>query len=255
MDPQILVASDPPHGDVDAPAVADFLGLDVETTRLKIAFPAPEILAATDRNRAVSLTETLTRHGMSVQMFNGQALANLPWPEPARVVELGPDGLVARTPGELVEAKPDERILVVSCQPPAELAREPTTDLEEAHASDDPTEVAAAVAWTPHIDLLLERRGSQRRLVVAAAVPETLARIEERFPEADIDRRLDNVRPRQRFVAGESEFDPDLRKAFSFGTLLLRHVLESIDPELRDVPQYEFASRLSYVVRILSSEA
>ena len=63
-----------------------------------------------------------------------------------------------------------------------------------------------------------------------------------------MDARLENVRPRRRFVAGESGFDMDLRKHYSFGTLLLRHALEEISPELKDVPHYEYGSRLACVL-------
>ena len=47
----------------------------------------------------------------------------------------------------------------------------------------------------------------------------------------------------------------DLRKLFSFGTLLLRQVLESISPELRDIPQYELGSRLAYLMSQQSGDA
>ena len=63
-----------------------------------------------------------------------------------------------------------------------------------------------------------------------------------------LDTRLENVRPRQRFIMGEAGFDPDQRKRYSFGTLLLCHILDSISPELRDVPQYELGSRLGYAL-------
>jgi hypothetical protein len=49
-------------------------------------------------------------------------------------------------------------------------------------------------------------------------------------------------------VAGELGFDPDMRKRYAFGTLLLRNLLESISSELRDVTQYELGSRLAYVL-------
>lgn len=47
---------------------------------------------------------------------------------------------------------------------------------------------------------------------------------------------------------GEAGFDPDLRKRYSFGTLLLCHILDSISAELRDVPQYELGSRMAYAL-------
>lgn len=249
MQPQILVVSDPPHGDVDPRAVAEILELEVENARLKISFPAPEVVGASDPHRAEELASALQAAGLSVQVVDGKRLAELPWPEPAALVELGPEGLIARIADHIVKAHPSGRLLGVSCQPPAEHSREASAVLDGASSNHDPSRVADALEWTPHLDVLLEHAGAWRRIALVDDVPRTLARIEGAFPDADIDRRLDNVRPRQRFVAGEAGFDPDQRKAFSFGTLLLRQVLESISPDLRDIPQYEFASRLSYALR------
>ena len=245
-----LVVSDPPHGDPDAEVVADILGLEPENARLKISFPAPEVLDASDPDRAGELARKLREEGLSVQVMDGSALADLPWPEVASLVELDAQGMVLKAGDGLLKLRPEERALLVSCQPPAELARDPDLGLEEARSADDPSAVADAVEWMPHLDLLLRRDGARRRFVIVDDVPRTLAHVEERLPKVDVDRRLDSVRPRQRFVAGEADFDPDLRKAFSYGTLLLRHVLDSIDSELRDIPQYEFATRLSYALRL-----
>jgi len=60
------------------------------------------------------------------------------------------------------------------------------------------------------------------------------------------------VRPRQRFVMGEAGFNPDQRKRYSFGTLLLCHVLESIAPALREITQYEFGSRIGFALSPLA---
>jgi hypothetical protein len=68
------------------------------------------------------------------------------------------------------------------------------------------------------------------------------------FHDIEIDSRLEGVRPRQRFVMGEQGFDLDLRKMYSFGTLLLRQALDAVSPELKDLTQYELGSRLAYVL-------
>ncbi|MDX1647912.1 MAG: hypothetical protein R3304_12270 [Longimicrobiales bacterium] len=250
MPPQTLVVSDPPHGDVGTEAVADALSLEADSVRGKIAFPAPEILAASDPGPARALAASLREHGMSVEEVAGEEIAELPWPERAVPVETTPGLLVTRTDRGLLELDGHDVFWVVSCQPPAELAREPGADLRDLSSRRDPAETVSALEWVPHLDLLFGDRGRRRRIVVVDDVPRTLARIEEGFSGADVDRRLDNIRPRQRFVAGEAGFDPDLRKAFSFGTLLLRQLLESISSDLRDIPQYEFAARLSYALRI-----
>ena len=250
MQPPTLVVSDPPHGEPDAASVAEILGLEAENARLKVAFPAPEVLDASDPERAGELARALREEGLSVQVVDGSTLAHLPWPELASVVDLDSQGMVLKVGDGLLELRPEERALLVSCQPPAELAKDPDLGVDEARSAEDPSAVAEAVEWMPHLDLLVERDGARRRVVIVDDVARTLAHVEGRLPKVDVDRRLDNVRPRQRFVAGEADFDPDLRKAFSFGTLLLRHVLDSISSDLRDIPQYEFASRLSYVLRL-----
>jgi hypothetical protein len=76
----------------------------------------------------------------------------------------------------------------------------------------------------------------------------TLAECVRRFTDLELDTRLDGVRPRSRFVMGIKNFDYDLRKLYSYGTLLLRQVLDSISPELRDLTHYDLGSRLAYVV-------
>lgn len=243
MQPQFLVVSDPPHGDVDLGSVAAALGLDVEHARLKVRFPAPEILAASDEGRARELVTTLDRTGMHVTLIDGHDLADVPWPAVATSLRFGSEGLVTAVDGETVELAYDRPFLGFTCLPPPEVARAPFG------ADGRGSEVADALEWAPHLDLYFGTGGTIRRLTVARDVDEVVAECEERFERLDIDRRLDAIRPRQRFVAGEADFDMDLRKAFSFGTLLLRQVLESISPDLRDIPQYEFASRLSYVMR------
>lgn len=244
MQPQFLVVSDPPHGDVDLGSVAEALGLDVEHARLKVGFPAPEILAASDDGRARELATALDRTGLRVVLIDGHDLADVPWPAVATSLHFGPAGLVAALDGETVELAYDRPFLGFTCLPPSEVVRAPALGVDGRGP-----EVADTLEWTPHLDVYFGTSGSVRRLTVARDVDEIVAECEERFERLDLDRRLDAIRPRQRFVAGEADFDMDLRKAFSFGTLLLRQVLESISTDLRDIPQYEFASRLSYVMR------
>jgi hypothetical protein len=75
-----------------------------------------------------------------------------------------------------------------------------------------------------------------------------LAECARRFERLTVDARLENVRPRRRFVPGDAGFDMDMRKHYSFGTLLLRHALEEISPQLKDLPHYEYGSRLACVL-------
>ncbi len=126
--------------------------------------------------------------------------------------------------------------------------------------------VSEAIQWLPVLDLFSGREGGLQRLSIVRGVTDftglgdlrggtdaedmatTVAECESRFDRLTLDTRLENVRPRRRFLAGDASFDPDLRKMYSFGTLLLRQVLDSISSELRDVTQYEFGARLGYVL-------
>ena len=75
-----------------------------------------------------------------------------------------------------------------------------------------------------------------------------LTECERRFSHIEVDQRLSGVLPRQRFAMGDMRFDPDMRKNFSYGTLLLRQALNSVSPELGDLTQFELGSRLAYVL-------
>ena len=75
-----------------------------------------------------------------------------------------------------------------------------------------------------------------------------LAELDRRFDQPTIDTRLENVRPRQRFAMGDDTFDMDLRKLFSYGTLLLRQALMAVSPELGSLTQYELGCRVAYVL-------
>jgi hypothetical protein len=78
--------------------------------------------------------------------------------------------------------------------------------------------------------------GALRRGTPSETMSSVIEECTRRFPRFWLDTRLDGVRPRRRFVPGEAGFDIDLRKHYSFGTLLLRHALSSISEDLKDLP-------------------
>lgn len=254
MQPQILVVSDPPHGAVDLAATANTLGLDEETTRLKVAFPAPEILSATSPQRAYDLAEELQGQGLRTRVIAGDVLAELPWPRLATDVSFGESALEARFHDGPVTVPYSASVWAVSCIPPEGFSKKAQVSLHEAMSSSGGPTVAEALEWTPHLDLYAVTPRGTGRISFVESPRRVLDEVERLFHRVRVDRRLEGVRPRQRFVAGEAGFDIDLRKAFSFGTLLLRQVLQSISEELRDLPQYEYASRLSFATRPRSAE-
>ena len=272
---QILVVSDPPHGNVDAAALGGLLGLPTEDARLKLSYPAPEVLSSSDAARADEVARDMEEAGMSVVIVDAERLLDMPWAAPASWFEFGPEALVVRTGNNDVAIHYDEPVVGVYCAPPADSTPNPSPPRHSAAASPEVEaglKAAESLEWMPHLDLYYQRDGRARRVTIArdlsdfaglhnlrqpTAAESMSATVEEcirSFKAIELDRRLEGVRPRQRFRMGDPSFDPDLRKLFSYGTLLLRQVLDSMAPGFGDLTQYEFGSRLAYVTSYLGRE-
>lgn len=272
MESSFLVVSDPPHeASVNIDIVASILGLEENDARLKVGFGAPEVLEAADDDRCRRVAESLRGAGMTVAIIDGRSLVGLPWPSMATSVALGEHGLMLTVGPELVPVPWSEDVIAVYCRPPIEVR--PPSEVKSLAAASKDSRTAAGLAiaetleWMPHLDLFFQRDGELRRITIARDVTDftglgdvvglspdecmaaTVAECEERFANIVLDTRLEDVRPRARFTLGIQDFDYDLRKAFSFGTLLLRSVLDTVSPELRDLTQYELGARLAYVLR------
>lgn len=250
MLPQILVVSDPPHREVAHDAAAEILGLDIADLRAKVDFAAPEVLAASDEARAVEVATALRGSGLSVVVIDGCDLVDVPWPTSVSSFDFEADALVVRPEGGEVRLRYDTPITAVYCQPPAGFEAPEPGRHGPASATGEGGGFAISedLEWTAHLDLYFTQGRRVRRIALVQDVAEAVAECAHRFHGLRLDTRLENVRPRKRFIGGDADFDLDLRKAYSFGTLLLRQMLESISPDLRDLTHYEFASRLSYLV-------
>jgi hypothetical protein len=250
----MLVVSDPPHDTiVKEEAAATVLGLPLDHALNKIRFGAPEVLAATDPDSAADTAISLKVAGLRVAMRDGVELTRVPWPTIVASFELDHDGLRAEVGGgDVVEIHYDEPVLAVSCEPPVDFVPpEGWAGPIPAGTSVSGPAAADALEWVPHLDLYFQRNGQLRRISIDGELMVPLvAECQSRFKQLRLDTRLEGVRPRRRFVAGEDGFNPDQRKRYAFGTLLLRHALESIEPELRDLTQYELGSRLAYLLRV-----
>ncbi len=263
MNPPRLIVSDPPHPGVALDAAARLIGLDVYKTRLKFIFPAPEVLAASDGVYANKIAESYQDAGVRVTVIDGQELQQIPWPEPVSSFQFTAAGLTARARHGDVELPYDEAVLGVHCKPPSDFRPKPSE--KKIGLLSTGLEIAEAIEWTATLDLYFVRGGSLRRLSIVRDVTDfsglgtraqhtavqnmeaTVAECSRRFTRMHLDTRLENVRPRRRFVGGDAAFNPDSRERYSFGTLLLRGILSSISPELADLTQYELGSRLGYV--------
>jgi hypothetical protein len=271
---QVFVVSDPPHPSVQLDAVAGIFRLDPADARLKVDFPAPEVLNATDPDHATAFAASLTGAGMNVKTFDSAALARIPWPAPVSSFEFGVDGLVADVSGRQVTVGYAVPILGVYCAPPAGFMQDLETGLTP---PTDGVGIAEAIQSTAVLDLYFRQGGDLQRLSLvrgvtdfsrladtsadasaetppSESVPEgngvgaTAAECERRFSDIEIDARLLGVLPRRRFAMGDDSFDPDIRKNFSYGTLLLRQALYSVRPDLGDLTQWELGSRIALVL-------
>ena len=254
MENRTLVISNPPHGkedEIDLEAVSRLLGLDIYVARLKTKFSAPEIFSSAEPEEAIRFAEGLRDAGLSISVQSGNEMADPAWPEPVSTLVLDESGLRASTADEVVVIGSKEEVFGVYCRPPADFRMEAAVDPKQAIASGHGPTIAEAIQWMGILDLYTRASGELRRVTIVPQLldldpDDVVTEVARRLKGLQLDRRLQNVRPRGRFVMGEGDFDPDQRKRYSYGTLLLCHVLESIAPELRNITHYEFGSRLSY---------
>lgn len=261
MEHATLVVSDPPHRDekeLDLERVAELLGLDIYVTRLKSLFSAPEILFAGEPKEASDFAAALAGTGLSVAVVSGSLLSEPPWPEPAASLTLDQSGLRATVGEKAVLVPAADEVLAVYCRPPLDLVSEVTVEATQAVRSGFAPAVMEAIQWLGILDFYFREDGQLRRATVVPQLldldpDDVVADLLPRFSRLKLDSRLAAVRPRARFVMGEAGFDADKRKRYSFGTLLLCHLLESLDPDLRTITQYEYGSRLAYALGPLAS--
>lgn len=259
MEIPTLVVSDPPHGEVDLEIAAALLGLDVFSTRLKANFAAPEVMLASDPEKASRFAAQLRAVGFNASILDGGTLRDLPWPDPASSLMFDASDMRATVRGAVVDIPYQSEVVGVYCRPPGDdRTRRTNVEIDRAVASDHGPTIAAAIQRRSILDLYFHDAGSLRRVTI---VPDWLKADEgavikefvKRSKSLRLDTRLEGVRPRAPFVIGGAAHQGPERRRYSFGTLLLREVLESISPDLRAVPQYEFGSRLAYALNPLGS--
>jgi len=259
MEIPTLVVSDPPHREVDLEVAAALLDLDVFSTRLKENFAAPEVMLASDPEKASRFAAQLQVIGFNASILDGATLRDLPWPDPASSLAFDGSRMRATVRERVVDIPYESEVVGVHCRPPGDdRTRRTNVEIDRAVASDHGPTIAAAIQRRSILDLYFHDGGSLRRITI---VPDWLGADEEgvmkellkRTKRLRLDTRLCGVRPRAPFVTGGAAHDGPERRRYSFGTLLLREALESISPDLRAVPQYEFGSRLAYALNPLGS--
>jgi hypothetical protein len=256
MNTHMLVVSDPPHRDVDLEAMADVLGLDVFTARLKARFGAPEILGHGAADEAAALAAAAGRTGLEARVVPAAVLGAVPWPAPVSHLAFDEKSLHVTVAGRGVEVTYDTEALAVICAPPADYSVPRPLDLERALVSGHEPTIAEAMQEHGFIDLYLASPEAISRISIVPSMfridlEEVAGEIDRRWRALRMDARLAGVRPRSRTghgPRGRSAPHPTeavQRRGYSFGTPALADLLGRIAPELRDAPQFEIGSRLS----------
>jgi hypothetical protein len=206
-------------------------------------------------------------------------LVSAPGPAPAASFAFGEDGLVAQFEDGEVELSYDSPVFGVFCKPPAgfgspaakrggpTIGRSSTLAFVETRGA--PThglQVAHALELMANLDLYTSLDGQPSRISIAQDVVDfsglgdlkqpsgsgnmsvAISECQRRFPQFTLDARLENVRPRQRAMVGTAGAAEEGRRLLSFGTMGLRSLLESVSPDLKELTQSEFGSRLAYLM-------
>jgi len=253
-----LVVSDPPHDDVDLDAAAELLELDVFATRVKLVFPAPEVMEASDAAAAEVLAAALRETGLDVAVLPGAALTAVPWPDPVATLVLDASHLEATVGDERISIPYDAEVVGVYCRPPVDRSLPSAASLRRAIADASGPGIVEALARRSIIDLYFQDGGAVRRATVVPDLLELdgerlLRDLDRRLRRLRLDRRLEGIRPRAPFAAdGPGHGGPE-RRRYSFGTLLLQEALERVQPGLGSVSQLELGSRLAYALSPLCS--
>lgn len=258
-----LVVTNPPHEAVDVEAAAELLGMDVFTARLKAKFGAPEILGAAGSGKAVELAVALRKAGLKVTILPGAALTSQTWPDPVTHLAFDDTSLRVTVGGRSIEVGYGAEAVGVLCQPPADYSVTRPVDLRQAMQSGHGPTIAEAMQERGFVDLYTMADGSLMRVSIVPQLfgirtEEVVSELGRRFKALRIDTRLAGVRPRGRAAhrdpgaAGVPA--PDARRrGYSFGTVALSDLLGTIDPELRDAPQFELGSRIAYALAPLDT--
>ena len=260
MAPPTLVVSNPPHGAVDLDAAAKLLELDPFATRLKAVFAAPEIMEAASHAEASAFASALRGTGFRVAVLPGGVLAEVPWPDPVSTLTLDASSLQLTTRTQSFRVPYDSEVVGVYCRPPQEPPLTSTVQIERAVASEHGPTIADAIHRRTILDLYFREGPALRRATIVPTMlqldAERLVRdLRRRLECLRLDDRLAGVRPRLPYQRAIDGSEGSERRRYSFGTLMLYRVLESIAPELRAVPQYELGSRLAYALGPLGADA
>ena len=236
---------------MDPHLAAPCFGLTAADVRMKANYGAPEIwVMSTVRSKMEDAARTLREAGLNVVVIAGKDLANIPAPARVKSFSYTDKYLVATLEDSEVGLPYDARIVAVFCKAPegspTELTRSTGSALLDIYGSRKGellriSFVQDVVDFSGLGDRQLPTAGSNMLLFVAEC--------EQRFTKAQFDRRMVDVRLRRSLISDTAARPDERRKGFSFATMALAKLLESISPDLRNISQFELGSRLAYLTK------
>jgi hypothetical protein len=279
MSTQFLVVSNPPHRTVDAATAAVHFGLTPAEARMKTNFPAPEIwLAGSVRERMEEAQSSLADCGVNTVVVAGQDLVTVPDRNVVQSFSMEDSRIVMSTAEGEFTVDYDAPVAGVYCKPAVDVfmgrhrGANLAGDLGRPSSSvmlDRMSTYGSSGAIQPEkpaaeafLDLFASLDGGDRRWSLVAGTTDfsslqsvardplhaLVAECVRSLSALSLDRRLENVRVRERVVVGQLSPGEELRKLFSFGSLALAKLLDEISPDLHDLTQGELGSRLSYLM-------
>ena len=282
MEKFTLLVSDPPHKEPDLAAAAPHFGLTAAEVRMKANYPIPEIwLADTDAEKIDASIDSLRETGLSVRSIEGAALSAIPDQTIVKAFAFSDSTFTMTLEDNEVTLPFDEATVCVFCQP-----REAIGEESSRSASSPLSGLSARVSLaglpgstgrasmaglqepggqSPHLDIYVSHDDKVVRYAVVqdkadfAGLGELqlpravdnmvmfVAEFEDRFKDGALDRRLMDMQPRSRAMVTQRTAHTGVRKGYSFATAALSQLLDSIDPAMKDMSQFELASRLAYL--------
>ena len=282
MEKFTLLVSDPPHNEPDLAAAAPHFGLTAAEVRMKANYPIPEIwLADTDAAKIDASIDSLRETGLSVTSIDGDALSAIPDQTIVKTFAFSDNALTMTLDDTEIALPFGEATVSVFCQPREAIGEEssrsagsPLSGLSARVSmaglpgrSSRPSMAGLQdnTAQSPALDIFASHDGTVVRYAVVqdkvdfAGLGELLlpravdnmvmfvAEFEDRFKGGALDRRLMDMQPRSRAMVTQRTAHTGVRKGYSFATAALSQLLDSIDPAMKDMTQFELASRLAYL--------
>lgn len=278
-----LIISNPPHHTVNIDAAIPCFDMPAVAVRLKANYAVPEIwFADEDSDRLEGTAKTLRTAGLNVALVASRALATVPGRSIVKTFAFTDEGLVLRSGEENIALSYDAPLLAVFCQPihyrrsGSDIALRDVVGRrtsgflamkEQQPRFSGPTPKDVEEEDPPFVDFYTMQDGAPRRLSVMQTGVDFsglhmrwrraadnmllfLAECQDRFQNAKVDRRLVGLRVRQSVSMTQQAAPASRRHGFSYATIALVRLLESISPDLRGLSDPELSSRLIYLAHV-----